>query len=58
MERYIKEYASAKIKATIENDLMREELKQNTITRIKRGLTLREQGFVTANETIKIILEA
>lgn len=58
MERYIKEYASAKIKETIKNKLMREELKYNTITRIKGVLTLRENGLVTANETIKIILEA
>lgn len=58
MERYIKEYASARIKDTKENELMQSRYKESKINKIERVLSLRSSGLITADEAIKLILEA
>ena len=58
MERYVKEYASAKIKAIKENELMQIVIKNSAIERIEKALKFRDNGMITADETIKIILES
>lgn len=58
MERYIKEYASAKIKKVNANELMQDEFKKQTIEKINKALKQKEIGLITIDETIKIILEA
>lgn len=58
MERYIKEFASARIKEVKTNDLIQENIKKSIINQIEYALKYREKGIITANETIKMILEA
>jgi len=58
MERYIKEYASAKIKKVNANELMQDEFKKQTIEKINKALKQKEIGLITIDETIKTILEA
>ena len=58
MERYIKEYANARIKETNENELMQSKYKKQTIEQIKKALELKTRGLITTNETIKLILNA
>lgn len=58
MERFIKEYANYK-KGSIKNsDLMKEEYKNNIITKIDKVLAAREKGLITIDETIRYILRA
>jgi hypothetical protein len=56
MERFIKEYASHKIKDITNNELMKKELKNDTIDKINKVLKLRVRGLITIDETIKVIL--
>ena len=58
MERYIKEYANAKIKATKQCELMQKEYKKQIIQKINKALKLRDAELITIDETIKTILEA
>ena len=58
MERYIKEYAAAKTKRLKENDLMQPGIKDLMLDRIAKAIALRERGLITADETIRMILEA
>ena len=58
MERYIKEYASSKIKALKENELMQAVYKNSSIEKIEKAFKFRDNGMITADETIKIILES
>lgn len=58
MERYIKEYANARIKETNANELMQDQYKQRTIEKINKALKLRDAELITIDETIKTILEA
>lgn len=58
MERYIKEYANAKIKRIKSNILMQKPLKETAINQINNALKIRERGLITIDETIKVILEA
>jgi hypothetical protein len=58
MERYIKEYANARIKETNANELMQREYKKQIIQKINKALNLRSNYLITIDETIKTILEA
>jgi hypothetical protein len=58
MERFIKEYANAKIKATKQCELMQKEYKKQIIQKINKALKLRDAELITIDETIKTILEA
>lgn len=55
MERYIKEYANARIKDVKTNKLMHKNL---IVKKIEKVLELRTAGLITANEAIRAILEA
>ena len=57
-ERYITEYANAKIKDAKENPLMQAVIKEKIISGVERAVRLRVKGLITVNETIKMILEA
>lgn len=57
MERYIKEYANAKRKAT-EQYAFDAALKERIIEIINCALQGREREFITADEAIRLILEA
>ena len=56
MERFIKEYATYQIKNYKENTLMQQEFKDEKIAKITKVLKLRENGLITVDETMKIIL--
>lgn len=58
MERYIKEYANARIKELKDNQLMQSQYKYLIFDKIMKALELRAMGLITINETIKAILEA
>ena len=58
MERFIKEYANYKKNNYNNNKLMQQELKNNAIDRINKALKLKENGLITIDEVIKIILES
>lgn len=57
-ERFLKEYASAKIRWTEANELMRDEYKIAIVATCKRAVKSREQGIISLEEAIKMILEA
>lgn len=56
MERFIKEYANYQMKNYEENALMQQKYKDEKISQIKKALAMRENGFLTVDETIKTIL--
>lgn len=58
MERYVREYAKARIKDAKDNQLMRDDIKNLITEKIERAMYLRMRGIITANEAIKMILEA
>ena len=58
MERYIKEYANAKIKATRQCKLMNSQYKKRIIERINKALYLRNKEMIAADEAIEAILNA
>lgn len=55
VERYIIEYANAKIKAITANELMNGGIKNELIRRIDRAVNYRKLGYITADEAIMII---
>ena len=57
-ERFITEYANSKIEQIRNNELMQFEFKTEKISKIDRATRLRSRGLITADEAIKIILEA
>ena len=57
VERYIKEYANACKKAIKSNIQMETDVKNHIIEIINKAIKLRDRGLITADETIKIILE-
>ena len=58
MERYIKEYANAKIKATKQCELMKKQYKKQIIERINKAIYLKNKGMITVDEAIETILSA
>jgi len=58
MERYIKEYANAKIKATRQCESMNNQYKKRIIERINKALYLRNKEMITADEAIGTIFNA
>lgn len=58
MERYIKEYAAARIKELKDNKLIQTKYEQPIIERIEKALKFRKAGHITPDEAIRIILEA
>jgi len=57
MERFITEYAKYKKNYYRNNNLMKNEYKDESIDKIDKVLKLRERGLITINETMKIITE-
>ena len=55
VERYIIEYANAKIKAITANELMNGGIKNELIRRIDRAVNMRRLGQITQDEAIMII---
>ena len=58
MERFLKEYAASQKNAIRYNELMKKEIKSAALERIDGALNLRERGFITVNETVKLLLNA
>jgi hypothetical protein len=58
MERYIKEYANAKIKEIRQCKLMNSQYKKRIIERINKALYLRNKEMIAADEAIEAILNA
>ena len=56
MERFIKEYASHKKKAIIENKMMQEEKKKEALKHIDKTLIARNKGLITIDEAMRNIL--
>ena len=56
MERFIKEYANYQMKNYKQNTLMQQKYKDEKISKINKALVMREKGFITVDETIKVIL--
>ena len=57
IEPYIKQYAKAKKKAILSNELMGEMIKQNGVKNIDKAIKFRERGLITADECIKMIAD-
>lgn len=55
IERYIREYASAKRTALKNNSLINNGIKKEMLRRIDGALVARERGYITADEAIKLI---
>ena len=53
--RYIKEFASAQRKALQFNKLMNPGIKAELLRRIDNALKMRERGFITASEAIRLV---
>lgn len=56
VERFLKEYANYMLNKLNNNELMNIELKEKAINKVQRAIVFREKGMITANETIKAIL--
>lgn len=52
IEPYIKQYAEAKKKRLLNNDLIRKERKEDAIKRIDRAVKMRERGLITEDDCI------
>ncbi len=55
MEHFVEEYAEYLLKEIDSNDLMRSEIKQLKIDRIKKTLTRCDRRCITINEAMKIL---
>lgn len=56
MERFLKEYAIYQKSTFVDNELMIPEIKKRAVDTIDRALKARERGFITVDETIRMIL--
>ena len=54
--RFIKEYASYTKKSIFNSELMNDEIKQKAIKKIDRALHLTENGLITIDEGMRLIL--
>ena len=55
MERFISEYAKYKINSYENNKLMGADVKTELISNIYKALDLSKKGYISVDETIKII---
>lgn len=55
VERFIREYASAKRRALERNELMNDGIKAELLRRVDMALRGRERGIITVDEAIKMI---
>lgn len=58
MARFVKEYASDKIKRLESNDLMQDKYKQESIAKIRKAEKLFNQCMLSADEAMRIISES
>ena len=56
VEKFIKDYAKARIKEIMFDTYLLKEVKDDAIRKIDKALLLRERGLITRDETISIIL--
>lgn len=52
IEPYVKQYAEAKKKRLLNNDLIGKERKEEAIKRIDRAVKMRERGLITEDDCI------
>lgn len=57
VERFIREYASATKKGINNNELIKKEYKEKAIQVIDNALKFREQGMITATESLQMIID-
>lgn len=57
VETSIRQYANAKKKFLLNNDIMKEEYKQRCIKNMENAIRLRERGLITVDECIKMIYD-
>lgn len=57
-ERFLKEYASAKIKWTEANELMQDRYKAFIIATCNGAVRSRERGIIGLEDAVRLILEA
>lgn len=57
VERFITEYANSCKRNILENNLMKESVKTEAITKIDKAVKARERGLITPDETIELILD-
>lgn len=57
VERYIKEYANACKKEMKQNGLIQEDIKHRAERIIDDALKFKDNGLITADEAVKMILE-
>jgi len=57
MERFVKEYANYKKRNISNNELMLSEIKDKAVKKINGALRARERELITADETIRLIME-
>lgn len=57
-ERFLKEYANAKIRWTEANELMQDNIKASIIATCKGAVRSRERGTISLEEAMRMILEA
>lgn len=55
VERFIREYASSKRKALQHNALMNPGIRAERLRRIDGAIKLRERGYITVDEAMKLI---
>ena len=55
MKRFIKEFANYQIKGYAENELMRNDVREAEIAKIRQAVRLEEKGLITVSEAMWII---
>ena len=55
MKRFIKEFANYQIKGYTENELMRNDVRDAEIAKIRQAVRLEEKGLITVSEAMWII---
>ena len=55
MKRFIKEFANYQIKGYTENELMRNDVREAEIAKIRQAVRLEEKGLITVSEAMWII---
>ena len=58
VERFLKEYASYKKEVIKNNELIKSDIKENALFKIDKVLSLKEKGFITVDEALKIMIDA
>lgn len=55
IKRFVKEYASYKIKLISDNDLMKSDIKQEKLQDINKYIQLLQRGIISVDECIQAI---